>query len=74
MILKIFFFIANIFITQPLWACSVCFKDPKSQLTVGLKNSVLVLLGFLFIIFFAFIKFIISFSRRAKVSAEKIVT
>lgn len=52
-------------------ACSICFKDPKSPYTIGLKEGVIVLLGFLFIIFCAFIKFIWSFNRRSQMMAEK---
>lgn len=56
---------------QPAWACSVCFKDPNSQMTIGLQQGVFVLLGFLMIIFAAFLKFIYSFSRRSQIMHEK---
>jgi hypothetical protein len=61
-----------ILITQPVWACSVCFKDPDSQLTVGLQQAVIVLLGFLFIVFCAFLKFIFNFIRRSKASSNQL--
>jgi len=67
---KIIFFLFLFLTTPPVWACSVCFKDPDSQITIGLQNGVLTLLGFLLIVFFALIKFIYSFSRRSQMQQE----
>lgn len=53
------------------FACSVCFKDPKSSLTLGVKEGVLVLLAFLLIVFFGFLKFLWDFNRRVRMHAEK---
>lgn len=47
-------------------ACSVCFKDPNSSMTSGLKQAVFVLLGALFIVFGAFIKFLWGFKKRSQ--------
>jgi hypothetical protein len=64
--------ISAMFTVAPsVWACSVCFKDPNSPMTVSLQQSVFVLLGFLLIIFCAFIKFIYSFARRSQAIQEK---
>lgn len=68
---KIFLTSAILLTAQPAWACSVCFKDPNSQMTIGLQQGVFVLLGFLMIIFVAFLKFIYSFARRSQIMHEK---
>jgi len=41
----LFVFILPFFATNISWACSVCYGDPNSALTKGVKMAVLFLLG-----------------------------
>ena len=63
-----FFYMISI-LTTAAEACSMCFKDPHAPSTIALQKSVLFLLGVVFLIFIAFLKFLWSFNRRSKLSA-----
>lgn len=70
-ILKIFmplFFLT--LVVSPLWACSMCFKDPNASMTSGLKQAVFILLIALFTVFAAFLKFIWGFRKRSHMLNE----
>ncbi|MCB9771807.1 MAG: hypothetical protein H6754_04600 [Candidatus Omnitrophica bacterium] len=65
-ILKVFvplFFL--MLVASPIWACSMCFKDPNASMTSGLKQAMFILLIALFTVFAAFLKFIWSFRKRS---------
>ena len=57
--------------TSPAWACSICFKDPGSPMTIGLKQAVIVMLGALLLIFGAVFKFVWSFRKRSQTLAQQ---
>jgi len=51
---------------QAGWACAVCLGDPASPLTRGLNAGILVLLGFVGLVFTGAFAFIISMRRRMR--------
>ncbi len=59
---------------SPAWACSVCFKDPDSAMTIGLGQGVFVMLGALGFVFAAFVKFFIATALRSRLSSALTVT
>lgn len=62
---------AVLLLSSPVWACSMCYKDPNSPMTIGVQQAVFVLLGALFLVFAAVIKFIWSFRKRSQALGVK---
>ncbi len=59
-----------IFKAPAVWACSMCFKDPSTSVTSGIKLAAFTLLGALFIVFGAFLKFIWGFQKRSQTMSQ----
>lgn len=56
----------SLFMVRELAACSVCFGDPKSPLTLGAKAGVFFLLGVVGFVLFAILAVCLFWMRRAK--------
>ncbi len=51
------------------WACSVCFGDPKSSMSAGLRAAIVVMLLILVAVLGCFIKFFIGLRKKEHLSA-----
>ena len=57
--------LTSLLIAQPALACSVCYGDPNSALTLGAQAGVLVLLGVVGTVLMGFASMLIFWMRRA---------
>jgi hypothetical protein len=57
--------------SAPVWACTVCFGDPSSSETRGLRGAILFLLVLVGLVQVGFVKLFWTFRRRAKSIDER---
>ena len=57
--------VAALLLAEPAWACSACLGDPNSQMVVGARAGVLVLLGVVIVVLAGMVSLIVFWSRRA---------
>lgn len=61
----LFFFLSLLFSDRTLWACSVCFGDPHSDTSKGLKLAVLFLIGVVGVVLTAIASIAFRWAHRA---------
>ena len=52
--------------SSSLWACAVCFGDPNSPLTRGIKMGILTLIAFVAVVLTAILGVALSWLKRAR--------
>ncbi len=55
-----------VFVSQTALACSVCFGDPKSSLTMGLNFGIMTMLAVLFIILLSFAVLFVNIGKKGQ--------